>query len=178
VPQPRIVRQARTGARYDGDAVAIALYPGTFDPVTNGHLDILRRGAPLFERVVVAVGARIDKTTLLPAAERVALLREAVSDLPNVDVEAFDGLVVDLARARGATVLLRGVRNAMDYEYEAQMARTNARLAPGTETVVLVAAPEHAFLSSTLIREILRAGGSVDAFVPRHVASALRSRRR
>jgi len=153
--------------------VTVALYPGTFDPVTLGHLDIARRGAALFERVVIAVGARVDKRTILPPARRVALWREVVSDLPNVEVEPFEGLVVDFARAKGAAVLLRGLRNPSDYEYENQMALTNRRLAPGIETVLLVAHPDHAFLSSTLIREILHAGGSVDAFVPDPVVRAL-----
>lgn len=153
--------------------MAVALYPGTFDPVTNGHMEILRRGAALFERVVVAVGTRVDKTTLLPAARRVALLRECAAGLANVAVEPFEGLVVDFARRMGATVLLRGIRNPQDYQYEAQMAATNARLAPGIETVFLVASTECAFLSSTLIREVLKAGGSVDPFVPGPVARAL-----
>jgi len=158
--------------------VAVALYPGTFDPITNGHLDILRRGAALFERVVVAVGARIDKQTLLPVDERVALVRASAKGMRNVEAVPFTGLVVDFAREHKATVLLRGLRNPMDYEYETQMAVTNRRLAPGIETVFLVAAAESSFISSTLIKEILTAGGSVDAFVPEAVAKALRGRKR
>ncbi|MHC4547219.1 MAG: pantetheine-phosphate adenylyltransferase [Planctomycetota bacterium] len=157
--------------------MTVALYPGTFDPVTNGHLDILRRGAGLFERVIVAVGTRVDKRTLFAPEERVTLLRAAVEDLSNVAVETFDGLVVDFAAARGARVLLRGIRKPSDYEYEAQMAVTNQRLAPGLDTVLLVASPETAFISSTLIREILQAGGSVAAFVPPDVAAALEAKR-
>lgn len=158
--------------------MAVALYPGTFDPITNGHLDILRRGAALFERLIVAVGARVDKQTLLPADERVALVRAAAKGLKNVDAAPFTGLVVDFAKEKGATVLLRGIRNPMDYEYETQMAVTNRRLAPGIETVFLVAASDVTFISSTLIKEILAAGGSVDAFVPDPVAKALRARKR
>ncbi|HEX5136044.1 MAG TPA: pantetheine-phosphate adenylyltransferase [Planctomycetota bacterium] len=158
--------------------MAVALYPGTFDPLTNGHLDILRRGAALFERVVVAVGARVDKQTLLTADERVALVRASAKGMRNVEAVPFTGLVVDFAKAQGATVLLRGLRNPMDYEYETQMAVTNRRLAPGIETVFLVAAVESSFISSTLIKEILTAGGSVDAFVPDAVAKALRARKR
>lgn len=157
--------------------MATALYPGTFDPFTNGHLDILRRGAGLFDRVVVAVGARIGKRTLFSAEERVELIRAAAADLPGVDAAPFDGLIVDFARAQGASVLLRGLRNPSDYEYETRMAVTNARLAPGIETVFLVADPQHAFISSTLIKEILKAGGSVADFVPAHVAEALAGRR-
>ena len=156
--------------------MSTALYPGTFDPVTNGHMDILRRGAGLFDKVVVAVGARVDKKTLFTAEERVALFRACAADLANVSVEPFTGLVVDFARKKGATALLRGIRNPGDYQYEAQMAVTNARLAPGIETVFLVAAAEHAFLSSTLIKEIVQAGGSVADFVPPEVAKALAGR--
>jgi pantetheine-phosphate adenylyltransferase len=157
--------------------VAVALYPGTFDPFTNGHADILRRGALLFERVIVAVGARVDKQTLLTADERVALIKAAAAGFRNVDAVPFTGLVVDFAKKQGATVLLRGIRNPLDYEYESQMAATNRRLAPGIETVFLVASADAAFISSTLIKEILAAGGSVDAFVPDSVAKALRARK-
>jgi pantetheine-phosphate adenylyltransferase len=159
--------------------MATALYPGTFDPVTHGHLDLLRRGLALFERVVVAVGARADKKTLFSAEERVGMIRDSVAlaGLPRVTVEPFTGLVVDAARRHGATVLLRGVRNPGDAQYEAQMAAANEKLAPGLETVVLFASAETAFLSSSLIKEILQAGGAVDAFVPAPVAKALKLRR-
>ena len=157
--------------------MAVAVYPGTFDPITNGHLDILRRGAALFERVIVAVGARVDKRTLFSAEERVELVRESVRDLENVTVESFVGLVVDFAAQHGAGVLLRGVRKPGDYEYEAQMAVTNRHLAPALETALLVASPETGFISSTLIREILDAGGPVAAFVPARVAAALEVKR-
>jgi pantetheine-phosphate adenylyltransferase len=153
--------------------VATALFPGTFDPITNGHVEILRRAAALFERVIVAVGVRIDKKTLLSADERVALIAEVAADLPNVEVERFSGLVVDFARAKRATVLVRGVRNPNDYQYEAVMAETNRRLAPAVETVFLVASAETGFISSTLIKEVIEAGGAVDAFVPPPVARAL-----
>lgn len=156
--------------------MAVALYAGTFDPVTLGHVDIVRRGAELFDRVVCAVGARADKKTIFTAEERVGLLRESVKGIRNVAVAAFGGLVVDFARDQGASVLLRGVRNAVDWEYESRMALTNRRLLEGIETVLLVAAPEHAFLSSTLIKEVLAAGGSVAEFVPPHVARALHGR--
>jgi pantetheine-phosphate adenylyltransferase len=146
--------------------VTVALYPGTFDPVTNGHLDIVRRGIRLFERVVIAVGVRAGKEALFTTEERVALLREAVRDL------------VDFAAEQGAGVLLRGVRMPSDYEYEAQMAVTNHALAPELETALLIASPETAFISSTLIKEVLQAGGSVAPFVPPHVAAALDAKRR
>ena len=158
--------------------MTVALYPGTFDPVTHGHLDIVRRGARLFDRVVVAVGARVGKDTLFSTEERVALLREAVRELGNVSVATFAGLVVDFAAAQGAQVLLRGVRMPSDYEYEAQMAVTNHALSPGLETALLIASPDTAFISSTLIKEVLEAGGSVAAFVPSHVAAALDAKHR
>jgi len=158
--------------------VTVALYPGTFDPVTLGHLDIVRRGARLFERVIVAVGIRIGKETLFTTEERVALLREAVRELGNVSVTTFDGLVVDFAASQGAQVLLRGVRMPSDYEYETQMAATNHALSPGLDTALLIASPETAFISSTLIKEVLETGGSVAAFVPAHVAAALDAKRR
>ncbi|MHC4136606.1 MAG: pantetheine-phosphate adenylyltransferase [Planctomycetota bacterium] len=158
--------------------MTVALYPGTFDPVTHGHLDIVRRGTRLFERVVIAVGARAGKVMLFTTEERVALLREAVKDLAGVSVATFDGLVVDFAAEQGAQVLLRGVRMPSDYEYEAQMAVTNHALSPELETALLIASPETAFISSTLIKEVLEAGGSVAPFVPPHVAAALDAKRR
>jgi pantetheine-phosphate adenylyltransferase len=157
--------------------VPVAIYAGTFDPVTNGHLDIIRRGAALFGHLVIGVGARIDKKTLFGDEERVALLKEVTRDIEGVKaVESFEGLVVDFAKKQGATVLVRGLRNSTDYEYENQMAVTNATLAPGTETVFLAADREVAFISSTLIREILKAGGDVGDFVPECVAVALRAK--
>ncbi|MGH7161857.1 MAG: pantetheine-phosphate adenylyltransferase [Planctomycetota bacterium] len=152
----------------------VALYPGTFDPVTLGHLDVVRRGLALFERVIVAVGSRAEKGTLFTAEERVALLREALAGEPRASVEPFPGLVVEFAKDKGAKALLRGLRCVADYEYEQQMAQTNRRLAPGIETVFLVPSPQVAIISSTLIKEIQRAGGPIEEFVPKHVAAALR----
>jgi pantetheine-phosphate adenylyltransferase len=149
-----------------------AVFPGTFDPVTLGHLDLVRRGARLFDRLVVAV-AEEGKETLFPVEERVALLRSAVADLPSVSVEPFSGLVVELARRRGATVLLRGVRTFQDWEYELRMAHTNRALAPDVETLFLVPSAPHAFLSSSLTREVASLGGDVSAFVPPGVAAAI-----
>lgn len=153
-----------------------ALFPGTFDPVTLGHLDILERAHRLFERVIVAVGARHDKHTLFNAGERVDLVRAAVAPLANVEVAEFDGLVVEFAREKGATVLIRGIRNPMDFDYENQMALTNRRLAPEVDTVFLVADPQAGFISSSLIKEILKAGGPVAEFVPPNVVEALTDR--
>jgi len=161
--------------------VTTALFPGTFDPITLGHVDILERACALFDRVIVAVGARHDKQTIFTADERVQLIRDVVgaqwggtvgrSDV--VDVQPFDGLIVNFARSVGAGVLVRGIRNELDFAYENQMAITNRRLASDIDTVFLAADPAHAFLSSSLIKEILKAGGSVAEFVPPSVATAL-----
>jgi pantetheine-phosphate adenylyltransferase len=154
-----------------------ALFPGTFDPVTLGHLDLARRAAALYERVTVGVARNPGKRELLPLEERVELLREALGDLPGVRVEVLDGLVVEGARRLGAGVVLRGARSAGDFEYEAQMARSNRRLAPEVETVVLASSPEHVHISSTLVRQIAEFGGDTSAFVPPAVARALERRR-
>lgn len=156
--------------------MAVALYPGTFDPVTLGHVDIVQRAARIFGKVIVAVGARVDKVTLFPAEERVRLFRDAMRGVAGVSVEPFDGLVVEFARRAGATVLVRGVRTIADFEYEAQMAQTNRRLSPEVDTVFLLPDPRNALISSTLIREIVKAGGSVAQFVPPGVAEAFRNR--
>ena len=154
-----------------------AIYAGTFDPVTLGHVDIIRRAAGLFDGLWIGVGVRIGKQTLFGAEERVDLLREVTREIEGIrGVESFTGLVVDFARDKGVPVLVRGLRNSTDYEYENQMAVTNATLAPGTETVFLAADREVAFISSTLIREILKAGGDVADFVPAPVAVALRAK--
>ena len=157
-------------------ALPTALFPGTFDPITLGHLDILERACAMFDRVVVAVGARHDKQTLFSAAERVALIEKSAAHLRGVEVEEFDGLIVKYAQSKGATVLVRGIRNSLDFAYEQQMAVTNRRLAPEIDTVLLAADPVQAMLSSSLIKEILKAGGSVDEFVPAAVSAALGAR--
>ena len=156
--------------------MATALFAGTFDPVTFGHLDMIRRARDLFGNVVVAVGTRASKSTLFTPDERVALVRGAVESLDGVKVERFDGLLVEFAKSAGATILLRGVRTTLDFEYEQQMAQTNRFLSPGIETVILVPSPETAMISSTLVREIVAAGGSVDRFVPTNVVTALANR--
>ncbi len=155
-----------------------ALLPGTFDPVTLGHLDLVRRASAAFERVSVGVARNAQKRELLPLAERLALLREVTADLANVEVAALDGLVVDGARALGAGVVLRGLRHAGDFEYEAQMARSNRALASGIQTLLIVSAPEHVHISSTLVRQIAEFGGDLAPFVPPAVARALARRAR
>ena len=156
-----------------------ALFPGTFDPITLGHVDILERACTLFDRVIVAVGARHDKQTIFTTEERVRLIEAVVGARGRSDVveeKSFDGLIVNFARSVGAGVLVRGIRNELDFAYENQMAITNRRLAADVETVFLSADPNHAFLSSSLIKEIVKAGGSVAEFVPPEVVAALASK--
>lgn len=156
-------------------ASRVALFPGTFDPVTHGHLDVVRRAARLFDRLVVAV-AVAGKSTLLPVEERVALLRTHVASLGTVTAEPFDGLLVAFARAQGATVLVRGVRTYQDWEYELRMLQMNRHLAPELETVFLAPSAEHAFVSSTLVREVAALGGDLTGLVPADVAAAIARR--
>jgi pantetheine-phosphate adenylyltransferase len=153
-----------------------ALCPGSFDPPTNGHIDVLARAARHFDRLVVAVVANPAKRPLFSAEERVELLRGALAEVPNVEIEAFTGLLVDLARARGIAVVLKGLRAVSDFEYELQMAGMNAALADGLDTMFLTAKPAWSFLSSSLVKEVARGGGPVDDFVPPGVAAALRRR--
>lgn len=151
-----------------------ALFPGTFDPVTLGHLDVIRRASNLFARVTVAVASNPNKRELLPLATRISLLREVTAEFAGVEVARLDGLVVDGCKQLGASVIVRGIRNSLDFEYEAQMARTNRALTPATETVFLASDPEHVHISSTLVRQIAVLGGALDAFVPLAVVRALR----
>jgi pantetheine-phosphate adenylyltransferase len=155
-----------------------ALYPGSFDPVTLGHLDLIARGAALFGRVVVAVADNPRKKAVFTAAERVAMLRRHTKRHRNVEVVAFSGLVVDHAKAHGIGVLLRGVRTTSDFEFEYQMALTNRSLAPDVETVFMMPSAEYAFLSSTLIKEVVGNGGDASRWVPKDVERALAKRLR
>ena len=149
-----------------------ALCPGTFDPVTYGHLDIIGRTATLFDAVAVAVVENPSKTPLFTLEERVALLEEAVGDLPGVTVDPFRGLLVDHARALGAGVIVKGLRAVSDYEYEIQMAQMNTRIG-GVETLFMSTNPSWSFLSSSLVKEVARLGGDVEGLVPDHVRKAL-----
>jgi pantetheine-phosphate adenylyltransferase len=154
----------------------IAVYPGTFDPITNGHVDLVMRAAPLFERIVVGVAASTNKGTALPLELRVELAREALAGLPNVEVRGFDRLLATFVREVGAGVVLRGLRAVTDFEYEFQLASMNRHLIPEAETLFLTPAEQHSFISSTLVREIARLGGDVSGFVPPAVAKALTAR--
>jgi len=153
-----------------------AAYSGTFDPVTLGHSDIIHRAARMFPRLIVAVGSNVAKNPRFNMEERVALIREVVSDLSNVDVIGFSGLVVDFAREHGVTVLVRGVRTVGDVEYEKQMAVMNRDLYPELDTVMLAPSPEYAHLSSSLVRELAGLGAPVEKLVPKAVIPSLLAR--
>ena len=149
-----------------------ALCPGTFDPVTNGHLDVVRRAAGMFEGVVVAVLENPSKAPLFTVEERMALLEEALRDQPNVRVGSFGGLLVDYARSQGADLIVKGLRAVSDYEYEIQMAQMNQRIGE-IETLFMATSPKWSFLSSSLVKEVARLGGDVEGLVPDHVRKAL-----
>ncbi len=155
----------------------IALFPGTFDPFTLGHLDIAERAARLFDQVVIAVGINEEKSALLSLEERLDLIRRSTAHLEKVRVESFDGLVADYATGIGSTAIVRGLRQSGDFEYETRMAFANKRLAPGLETVLLPSSPHVALISSTIVRDVYRWGGDVSSFVPAVVADALNARR-
>jgi len=144
----------------------VALYPGSFDPVHNGHLDIIVRAREIFGGLVVGVATNVEKQTLFSPADRVAMLRDATAGLTGVEVRRFDGLTVEFARTLGARVIVKGLRAMMDFEFELKMAAMNKRLEPEIETVFMMTSPEFGYLSSTLIREVARFGGSVAGLVP------------
>ena len=150
-----------------------AVYPGSFDPVTNGHLDVISRGAELFDKVIVGVLHNSTKSPLFSVEERVRILNEATKDLPNVEIVAFSGLSVDFARQCKAKVIIRGLRAITDFEYELQMSQTNQKLDPNIETMFLTTSIEYSYLSSTTVREIAAFGGDLTQFVPEAVALEL-----
>jgi pantetheine-phosphate adenylyltransferase len=149
-----------------------AVCPGSFDPVTNGHIDIFQRAARLFDEVVVAVGVNVSKNRLFTAEERLELLREATADLPNVRVDGFSGLIVEFCKDVDAVAIVKGIRGATDYEYELPMAQMNVHLT-GVETVFLPGATGNVFVSSSLVKEVAAFGGDIAAFVPPYVLDAL-----
>jgi pantetheine-phosphate adenylyltransferase len=154
----------------------LAIYPGSFDPVTNGHLDLIERGAKLFGRLIVSILRNLDKEPLFTIDERVEMLREVTQPWPNVEVEVFSGLLVEYAQVRGANVILRGIRAVSDYEYELQMAMMNRKLKPDLETVFMLPAVAYSFLSSRLVREIAQLGGPMTGLVPVAVEQRLRAK--
>ncbi len=153
-----------------------AIYPGSFDPVTNGHLDLIERGAKIFGRLTVAVLRNSDKQPLFSLNERLEMLQHVTKQYPNVEVDSFDGLLVEYAKRLDAQVLLRGIRAVSDYEYELQMAMMNRRLEPHLETVFMLPAEAYSYLSSRLVREIAQLGGSLNGLVPPEVEQRLRSK--
>jgi pantetheine-phosphate adenylyltransferase len=155
-----------------------AIYPGTFDPMTNGHHDLVRRAATIFDRVVVAVAANPNKAPMFTVARRVEMARAVLADLPNVEVTGFTGLTVEFARENGLSVIIRGLRAVSDFEFEFQLANMTRHLSPTMETVFLTPQEQYTFISSTLVREIAVLGGNVSEFVHPIVAAELHKQRR
>ena len=156
--------------------MSIAVYPGTFDPITNGHLDIVKRAARLFDGIVMGVYEKSNKHLIFTTEERVELARRAVANIPNVEVKSFSGLTVDFARGEGARVMIRGLRMNADFEKEFEMALMNRKLAPDLDLLCLMASQEYQFLSSSLLKEVARLNGNISDLVPKHVAEALRKK--
>lgn len=155
----------------------IALYPGSFDPLTNGHIDIISRACRLADRLVIAVGAHHEKGAFFSAETRKTLIEAEIANIAsNIEVTVFDGLVVDAARKLGASLLVRGLRNGTDFDYEMQMAGMNQAMAPDVETVFLAAAPSINYLSSSLVRQIAGMGGDISSFVPEKIAATVMKR--
>ena len=152
------------------------IYPGTFDPITHGHSDLVQRAARLFDQVIVAIAANPPKAPAFTLEERLAMARLALAEIPGVEVCGFDSLLVDFARNKGAQVILRGLRAVSDFEYEFQLAGMNRKLAPGVETLFLMPAEQYAYISSSLVREIAALGGDIAPFVHPRVKTALMER--
>ncbi|MDZ4741943.1 MAG: pantetheine-phosphate adenylyltransferase [Verrucomicrobiota bacterium] len=151
----------------------IVVYPGSFDPVTNGHLDVVERASRLFDEVIIAVAVNSDKHPLFTMEERKKMVLESTRHLPNVSIDGFDGLLVDYAMKKGACALVRGLRAVSDFEFEFQMALMNRQIQPAIETMFLMPKDTYAYLSSRIIKEIARLGGDISAFVPAHVKQAI-----
>lgn len=154
----------------------VAIYPGSFDPLTNGHVDIIERGSRLFDRIIVAILVNPDKAPLFTVGERIDIVREVFRGQPNVEVDSFQGLLVDYARRKGAGVIVRGLRAVSDFEYEMQMALMNRHLNPDVETVFMMPAEPYTYLSSRLVKEVCALGGSVHSLVPELVEARLRGK--
>jgi pantetheine-phosphate adenylyltransferase len=155
----------------------VAIYPGSFDPLTNGHVDIIQRGSRFFDRIVIGILLNLEKSPLFTVPERVSIAREVFREWPNVEVDTFDGLLVDYARRKGASVIVRGLRAVSDFEYEMQMALMNRRLNPDVETVFMMPAEPYTYVSSRLVKEVVALGGTVHGLVPEVVETRLRDKR-
>lgn len=153
--------------------MTIAIYPGSFDPITSGHLDILKSGSEIFDKVIIAVSYNINKKGFLTVEERVDLIKKSVLHIPNVEIDCFEGLTVEYAKKKGADVLLRGLRTSFDFEYELQLSQANNALNPDLKTVFLITKPEYNFISSSMVREILVNKGDISKFVPKPVEEYL-----
>ena len=155
--------------------MTLAIYPGSFDPITNGHLDVLERASKIFEKVIIAVLGNPNKNSFLSIETRVELIKESVSHLKNVEVDSFTGLTVEYAKAKSATVLIRGLRAVSDFEYEMQMAQINQNLGPQLDTIFLITKVENNFVSSSIVKEISLLGGDISQFVPETVNRYLKN---
>jgi pantetheine-phosphate adenylyltransferase len=156
----------------------VAIYPGSFDPLTSGHVDIIERGSKIFDSIIVAILVNAEKVPLFSEGERIAIIKEVFKDYGNVQAETFNGLLVDYAQQKGATVLVRGLRAVSDFEYEFQMALMNRHLAPGLETVFMMPDEKYTFVSSRLIKEVFTLGGEVTGLVPPIVEQRLRAKQK
>ena len=156
----------------------IAIYPGSFDPLTSGHVDIIERGARIFDAIIVAILANVEKTPLFSESERVAIIRDVFTDHRNVEVDTFNGLLVEYAQKKHASVLVRGLRAVSDFEYEFQMALMNRHLAPGLETVFMMPDEKYTYISSRLIKEVFMLGGAIEGLVPPLVEEKLRGKQK
>lgn len=156
--------------------MSIAIYPGSFDPITKGHLDVLKTGAEIFDKVIIAVSKNSEKSGFLTFDERMELIKASLDGMDNVEVDSFDGLTVEYARLKGAKVLLRGLRAVSDFEYEMQLSQTNSALSEDIKTVFLITKPKYNFISSSTVKEIVLMGGDISKFVPPAVNDYLKHR--